>query len=619
MLGLAQLDTWDVPFNPAIHGTDTAFDVFSATITETRVGDTITSFFKATVKNPGSSGIVTSAKRYYVLWEQRQEDDLPVELARGRIVPLPTGMADRRIDISFQCLPPKSTIVKKAAAIALRVREVAYDPDAPAADREAAEAYDPLFYGAAAEEDPDTALGGRPELWRWDRKTLALRRTHIVESDITYSIGADGLGQPPMLSINDPPRPWTQQRIVANWTQRARGQQSVAEQGDVTTFTYDDFIAGFPKAGSGIGSDTGWTLAKAEITSVDDQPAYWVSILDPKFGTAAGGMLQVRPKRISYLMTAAYDYQQQREEIIDIRLASGLQDVPADDEEVEPVDTVTLGSLTLDTSTPEWQYENPETLVRRHYVVGQEVLANGRAWTCQVEHDAQIDFMPRDPVTQELIWLRREKRAPIGTTRNPRFVDLPRGVRAIRHAIRRLKRQVLLRAQCAEVTFELPWVLSRNITTEDSCWIAHRSLPGGEMTGKVSSIELSIQPGGKRRGRITMLSIPGKGLPAGIPEEGEQQTADVVYVTDYRGVNIPVDAFALQAQSPRIFEFENEWGDQLAAANASSDPIAAIGANPTRLSIAFKALREEDLLSRRGTVICEPLPLPMQINLSPVM
>jgi hypothetical protein len=82
-------------------------------------------------------------------------------------------------------------------------------------------------------------------------------------------------------------------------------------------------------------------------------------------------------------------------------------------------------------------------------------------------------------------------------------------------------------------------------------------------------------------------------------------------------VNEPVNAFALAAQVPRIYEFENIWSDQLWVAQRSDDPIAAIGEIPTRLKIAFKALREEDLLRRRMKIICEPISMPKQLNLRP--
>lgn len=308
----------------------------------------------------------------------------------------------------------------------------------------------------------------------------------------------------------------------------------------------------------------------------------------------------------------------EREEILDLGMPSGLQDLPDEDDQSELIESpITLGALNIDSSTPEWAYEDPETLEVIHYVVGDEVLAAGRAWTCATDHEATETFRFRDYDGGPVLWVQREKRAPMGDSRHSRFLDLPLGVRAVRHAVLRLDRAVLDRRQCAETTFEVPWMLGRRITTADSCRIAHHKLPGGEVTGKVTGIDLVVEGGGKRSAKITMVSIPGSGAINPEPGPDQQQTGDIVYSTSYRGVREPVNAFALATQPPRIYAFENDYGTQHAAAVASGDPVGTIGTLPTRLKIAFAPLREEDLLTRRMSVTCLPPALPKQINLRP--
>ncbi|UFS81566.1 MULTISPECIES: hypothetical protein [Rhizobium] len=626
MLGLQYISSYEAPFDPAA-ARDDAYFVLSGSIIEQRVGSTIAPSFKVTVENPGVAGFMPSANRYAILWEQRAfnpatgeaGDPAPIPLARGRLVPLPTGMSGDTIELTFRCLPPGSDDVIEAAANALRIgEEFEYDPDADPADRLDAEYYDPLYFTADATDDPETVLVARPEVWRWDRATLALRRTHLVESDITHDLDFEGLDAPPVLTAQNPPKPTTRLRIVANWTQLAKGRQTVSEADSVTTFTWEDFIQSFPQPGAAIGSNTGWTMAEAEILSVTDSAKVPFSISGSKFGNASGGTVTLLPKHIEFRLAAAYDYQQQRSEILDISLPSGLQVLPEEDDQKEKPDTITLGALNIDSSTPEWQYEDPETLERMHYNVGDEVLANGSAWTCAVEHDATETFVVYEVDGGADLWTRRDKRAPMRDARNPKFFDLPRGVRAVRHAILRLYRTVLLRSQCAETTFEVPWDLARSITCADSCRIAHRKLPGGELVGKVTSVELVIpEDGVDRVGRITLVSIPGNGGIEPVPGSGQKQTGDVIYTESYRGVTTPVNAFALQGQEPRVYEFENIWSEQVSAANGAPDPVGVIGQNPTRLKIAFTPLREEDLLTRRMSVLCEAPVLPKQINLRP--
>lgn len=619
MKRLQFIESFDAEFAPSGSAGD-AFVVLSAVISEQRVGRKIEPIFRAVIANPGIAGWMPSALRYADLWEQRDTDPAPVLLARGRLVPLPTGMAGEKIELTFLCLPPSSDDILTTAADALRIGEdIDYDPDALVADRLDAEYYDPLWFGQGASDDPENVLVARPEVWRWDRATLALGRTHLVDSDITHDLGYSGVTNVPVLSVNHPPKPLTKLRIVASWTQVAKGRQTISEPDSVQTYTADDFLSSFPQPGAAIGAATGWTLAEAEVASVLNDTPTTLNISGTKFGSASGGQVRLQPKTINFRLTAAYDYSQQREEILDIVMPSGLQDFPEEDDQTEPPEIINLGPLNIDSSTPEWLYEDPDTLVRIHYLVGDEVLAAGRAWTCATEHDATEDFRVRDYDGGPVLWTQREKRAPMRDSRNSRFLDLNRGVRAVRHGILRLYRTVLERSQCAETTFEVPWLVGRGITTEHSCRLAHRRLPGGELVGKVVGVELLIEEGGRRAARITLASVPGTGSVVPTPGPDQQQTGGVVYSTSYRGAREPVDAFALQAQSPRVYAVENPWSAQHAAALASSDPVGTIGMMPTRLRIAFTPLREEDLLTRRMSVSCLAPALPKQINLRPDM
>lgn len=618
MKRLQFIESYDAPFAPAPSEGD-AFVVLSAVVTEQRIGRKVEPSFRVVVENPGASGWMPTALRYADLWEQRVEDPEPVLIARGRLVPLPTDMAGSTIELAFRCLPPDSEDILTTAADALRIGEdFDYDPDADPADRLDAEYYDPLFFGADASDDPETALVARPEIWRWDRATLQLGRTHLLEGDVLHDIGYKAVGAPPSLSVTNPPKPLSKIRIIADWTQTAKGRQTVSEPDAVSTFTFDDFTGSFPQPGASIGSNTGWTLAEAQIESVVDNIPNKLTISGPQFGAASGGQAVLQSKTIHFRLTAAYDYSQQRQEILDLVMPSGLQDLPDEDDQSELIESpIALAALNIDGSTPEWEYEDPETLEVIQYVVGDEVLAAGRAWTCATDHEATEDFRVRDYDGGPILWIRREKRAPMRDSRNSRFLDLPRGVRAVRHAVLRLDRAVMERRQCAEITFEVPWMIGRGITTADSCRIAHHKLPGVEVTGKVTAVDLNIERGGRRTAKITIVSIPGSGSLVPTPGPDQQRTGDIVYSTSYRGVREPVNAFALASQPPRIYAVENAAGEQLNAAVSSGDPVATIGSMPTRLRIAFSPLREEDLLTRRMSVTCLPPSLPRQINLRP--
>lgn len=596
-----------------------AWAVFAATVSEVEDSDIITPVFRATIQNPGIAGVVDGSSRYYSL----VDDD--VEIARGKMLSIPSTLGGAKIELEFHCKPPGADNILEAVADALRVGEVSYDPNAPPVDRDAAEAYDPLFLPRDPSDDPASALFGRPEVWRWDRKTLAITRTHITEGSVTHNIGRRGIAtgsasDGPSLRLTQPPKAVTKSRLVAGWTQEAKGRQTVAVNESVNTFSHEDFVSAFPKPGDPIGSNTGWSFALASIDGVGDGSTSTFLLNGDRWGWAKNGHVICRPKVVTYTWCAHYDYRQQRSEYLDISLRAGVQDVLFDGESKETVEQVSLAALNVDNTTPDWVYEDPDTLERMHYDIGDEVLANDKAWTCLIEHDATEDFMPKDSATGETLWQRRDKNAPMKDSRSPRFFDTPRGIRALRYGIRRLQRLVLKRARCAEISFEVPWDLGRDITCDHACRVEHRHLPGGEATGKVTSVVLQVD-GAKKTVSITMGCTVGNGVTPEAGANGQESTADIVYSRSASGAREPVDAYALAAKSPRVNSIINDWSVQEAAANsaalAGQDPLVALGSAPTQLRISYDALAEQDVITRRLSATTLPIYVPKGINLTP--
>lgn len=614
---LLPLSSWDaaLPAKPWSN----QWKVFAATVSEVEDSDIITPVFKVTILNPGIAGVVNGSSRYYSL----VDDD--VEIARGKMLSIPTTMGSAKIELEFQCKPPASDDVLQAAADALRIGEIDYNPDASDADRDDAEAYDPLFLPHDPSDDPASALLGRPEVWRWDRKTLAITRTHITDGSVIHDIGRNGLSNGsssngPSLRLTQPPKAVTKSRLVAGWTQEAKGRQTVAVNDSVTTFSYQDFVSAFPKPGDPIGSNTGWSFALASIDGVGDGPDSIFFLNGDRWGWAKNGHVICRPKVVSFTWCGHFDYRQQRTEYLDISLKAGIQDILFDDESKETVEQVSLAALNIDNTMPEWIFEDPDTLERMHYEVGDQVLANDRAWTCLVAHDATEDFMVKDSATGVTLWDRRDKNAPMKDSRSPKFFDTARGLRALRHGIRRLHRIVLKRARCAEISFEVPWELGRDITCDHACRVEHRLLPGGEATGKVTSVTFQIARA-KKTVSVTIGCAVGDGSEAPSVGSGQEETAGIVYTRTAPGAREPVDAYGLAAKSPRTNEIVNDWTVQESAADSASlagqDPVVALGTNPTQLRISYDALAEQDVITRRMTATTLPVFVPRGINLTP--
>jgi hypothetical protein len=621
MIYLAFLDAYNTPFDPVAHKVN-AFFALSGSVIEREDGDIIKPYFTVTIQNPGIAWLASQPSRYAVLSEQADGDEAPVELARGRLSTLPSELAGDDCELEFLCVPPNEDDVLKAAADALRTGEVDYDPDASAEDREAAESYDPLFYSEEATDDPANALAGTMDIWRWNRLTLAAERVHLINGVTQHVIaGATaGVAKSERLSIQNPPKDLTRIRLIAQWTQAAAGDQTsefIAAQ-EVTSYSYQGILDSMPKAGDPIGSSSGWTIADVKIHSVASMTPFTFDRPMSSLWGASSQQVTLQPKAITIGMRAHYEYQQPREEIIDLYMSAGVQPV-LDDDKVETVEQVTLANLTMDVVTPQWLYEDPETLEVKHYLVGDKVQANGLVWVALVEHDATETFIANilddDLEVVTALWQKTPKVAAIDA-RSSKLIGTDRGVRAIRHALRRLNRIVQRRARAAEVQFEVPWSVGRAINCTDECRVENRRWPGGELVGKVTGVELKIE-GASRSALITLGVSVGLGEMPADPGEGQSQTANIVYSITAPATIEPVNAFALGGTAPRVLEYENQEPSQRSAAILSDDPIASIAANQTKIRIYFDPIREEDLISRRISVHTTPIFVRKGIDLSP--
>lgn len=619
MKWLAPLSAWNTLFDPVTHCKN-QFEVFDFVSREAEEGDVIRYTFEATVKNIHMTSLVGLNQQYFVYSERAEDDVAPRQVCRGRVNLVPIELGDVTARLEFVALPPREDLVLRAAANALRVGEIAYDADAAPEERFEADRYDPVFFDLDAVLDPTTAILARNEFWRFDPISLLPELVSITDGRTEHAVPSGLRSGGVSLQINNPPKPVTRLRVSAQFAQRNRARQDFNRITTIRSFTFDDLLAAMPKAGDPIGSDTGWSFDTVEVTDVTPSATTLrVQANSSNFGDAAGSHLRLRAREITVNWRPFHDYEQAREEIVDIEMPVALER-PVADELVETVEVLQLGDINADHTTPLWAYEDPETLIRRHYLAGDAVQYNGRRFVCLVEHDATPRFATYWGIPKEQYWSRSfAKTAPQADRRIATYFGTRRGKRSMRYAINRLRRIVTLRARCAVLTFSIPYLDARAMSCADTIRIEVPRV--GEVVGKIISIQRTLDNRGQRLAEIQIAATNGDGtLP---PEAGEdqEQTGDLAYATTYGRLYEPVDAVGLDTIGPYVDLVENDATAQEAIArdaeSAGLDPIAAIGANPTRWTIAYPSLREEDIVSRRITVRTEALRLPKQIRFSP--
>ncbi|RVL87680.1 hypothetical protein CN140_01745 [Sinorhizobium meliloti] len=612
---------WNEPFVAADHAVNGPFKMLKMDFKEIRKGDTYVTIFEITIKNPGVAWLAGLDNPYFVIWEQLPSDPAPVILGRGRIEAMPTSLAQIEVTCEIVCVPPDEDDVLEADADTHRIGEVDYDPDADPEDRAAAEIYDPVFFNPES-DDPSDVLKGTLQYYRWDPVTLALTRVGMIESPTSHTVADAQLGSE-NLQFDNPPRKNSRLRLHAAWTQSASGDcsgQFLAAR-DIPTFHWKQIAEGMPKTGDAIGSSDGWTIAEAEVNSITDMAEWEFGRLTASPFGASNQKITMLPKVVNISARAHYEYSQDREETIDLYLTSGMQTIMQPDR-TEHVDTISLSSLTIDNSTKEWLYEDPDTLEPIEYEVGDRRQANGRCYVCLVAHTASPTFQVWmvDPETDESVevWQVVPKKAALPEV-SARYFDTDRGIRSVRHGLRQLLRMYMERAMCGSLRVTVKAWIGRDIKCGDGITVTSPRLPGGQVIGIVTGVEWDMMASGQNA-YVDVAFAPGAGEnPTGI--EGKLETAGIYYDLTAAAINEPVEAWALAGATPRFVVVENEEPEQrfagFAAAAIGESPVEAISAMPTAIRVFFDPLRQEDLISRRLSVHTLPIFVPKGVDLQP--
>lgn len=583
MIYIAPLSSWNTAFDTSAHAVE-AFLAFGYSITET-VGEYPR--VEVTVRSVTAASIASRLNHYYVISEQSVDDPAPVELARGVVRLLPTELAEDKMTVVLDCVPPSVDDVKDAYADAhLRTDD---------------EWYDPLTLPEGAEDDADQALLGKSADWYWDRKTLALSTTPLTPSnpiDMSDHVLAGTLS----VRVGELPYDRYVMQATVSWTQIAKGTQELPVGSQVLgipTYTWQDFQQTFPKAGAMVGDNTGWSVAEAYCTDGGVYQTHEFSVSTPD--VPPGSTVVAQARLLNCMIRLAYDYEQPREETATLYLDPDGQKIVADGKHTVS-EVIKLRTPTIDTSTPEWTSIDDETFEPKHYDVDDEVQYNGKTFRCIEAHDADYDLG-----FQREFWTVISTKAPLNKSAYSYF-DSARGRRTLAHMYLRGLETILRAYRCYEVSFECSWKAARDLTVDKSVALGSmRGLPAGGVVGKVTGVELTAD-GPSRKAKITMGVFAGRGV-AGKPSTGSDVDADgAKFDMSGRPYSAPVNVENLPFVAMELTSI-NEAGEQYAAMWAADDPKATLESAPTQATITVPVLQEQDLL-RRGLSANLVVPVP---------
>jgi hypothetical protein len=218
--------------------------VFSLEI-EHKEGDNPTATLE--IENPGV-GLLASGRLSWMWISKRKVDNTVTPLFFGQVLAIPSNMIQTVVTITLVARAEDQQSRKLALAQTLKVSPY----------------YDEIWVEPSRQNDPDAVLEGYSARWHFDRTTLGVTISDVLEGEdgtLEYlydDLFWDGMG----LTIDNLPLPAVSVRATVNWQQRATGTVAMPAL-NISTYTGDGFMSDWPKPYSSLGG--GWSAGESQV------------------------------------------------------------------------------------------------------------------------------------------------------------------------------------------------------------------------------------------------------------------------------------------------------------------------------------------------------------------
>jgi hypothetical protein len=419
--------------------------------------------------------------------------------------------------------------------------------------------------------------------------------------------------------------------VSAQWVQSEEGISNLAPairrvfpRHKMSTYTQKSLSGKWPESGKRLGRSGLWVV-RSEL-----KPMFPASRLYPRYSSPLLlGEEGEGDKPKSYRLErhwfkptlwVGWRYQQKRKETLFLTLPHAFQSIMPGEGEHKILE-FTLQNINPDLHVYVWR---PETFYRK----GAKVCYRQGIYRCKEAHQSDLSF-------SENLWtFKKMFHTPLGNPARASFFVTERGYEAAEHAMERAKVELAKSARSLEVSFEAPWEVLKDITTDTTVSLSAPSLPGGQVKGKVVKYAL-IAKGetGERFGQVTLLCALGvaqieqinkKVKPTyvfeGYCEEsyqvhknGRKQTKTGLIYTRYDH-KVPLEAHRMHPLL-RAIELKNgpdEQESEIFSHSTSSGLKKALSQKSTKLKLFFNDLRTQDRVDCTIPVQMMPWSAPCQ-------
>lgn len=476
------------------------------------------------------------------LWATLSYNGTPIFY--GRLVGLPSDMQGETVQLTFIAKPDDYDAQKAALAATLRV----------------APWWDPVFVSPDQLADPDQVLQSRTALWHTDRVTHQVTTSDIITGEagtieipiVDYTSVKVTLGDQPAESIAC--------RAEIRWGQAAKGSvdltQAIWAKFDaahstngpcVTSYTGGGLASSWPKTGSSIGA--GWTVGDS-FAERGDGGAIPTTMLTVECGRGGfEGNTGVKPTGSLLANHWGADI-----EVVD---ADGSA-IPAgatiydngDGAGVQIGDPGTTYTSTLSKGytpvAPNYYKVDPEYVgepsyagfplwsvfagLKCNYDVSRDrqeivtfVMSADVQPVISARTDTQLSFdlsgqvdQPIDPpATDDTGNPVGGAQLPIRDVRRSSYMLTDRGHQSFQHMMLRARAHLLASARAVKVSFETTFDLGLTLSLRHSATIVDPRLPGGQATGKVTSLVIGLDGSdGRPKAAVTLSCTIGHAIEA---------------------------------------------------------------------------------------------------------
>lgn len=483
-------------FNPAVHNRQDE-DVFSLQFDHSE-GDF--AGLKLTIKNPRIGLLNVGRKVWGILSFNDGVTITPI--FKGRLIAVPTNIFDTLVQLDFTARPANYQAQKVALATTLKVLPY----------------YDPIFVSPDSWSDPDVVLEAYSRLWHIDPVSLILTSSDIlIPEDGVEEVTEDQHFYDDMsVTLNQTPLRACSMIATIPWTQTADGDVDLTKAiRDLfgtpipTSFTMPGLIQSWPKPGAGFGS--GWQVKDASIFDVSyaiqkiklDDIFYWQGVVPEIPEGSIVFPLKVTGEYHSG-EKAGFNFQ------FELVVAAMGYAVP---------------TLSI-TYTAGRDFAQIVTFTLR---TNQQAIV-----TLPGDNEAMVITLNANKVSDRT----EDHTLPIQDVRRRNYTHTLRGLFSIEHLLLVARAHLIARSRAVEISFKMGFKDAlRMLSLRKSALLHDHRLPGGEATGKIIGVALSVSgDSGEAIGAITIASCVGYGG-SYTANPGLPSYVDAGYMDNYQQFN----------------------------------------------------------------------------------